>query len=613
MIHRVQHPSRPEFRPGAFGVRAVLFALVLVLWVSNCTPVAMPTTDPTPAHPSVPSIEEGTLSTSALAEADRLLQTAKDHLASGNYEEARSTAEGMVQLYPEAPGSGEALEISARAALGLGEAAAAVEAAGRFLALFDISHAVYPEAVLLLGQALAQTGEGQASLEHLVLLPPDAPGETLRPATALLRDVMAGVGTEELRQITQEIPPSHPFRSVLATELAVSLYLGGDQGEAERWAEVALSSVVEPRDEELSRGVLAGNLEELLGEPMILGAILPQSGVSPGLLEYGDWVVEGIQIAAEEYMAELRRPIHLEVLDHGGEAEGGRASVEELEELGSFGAVGPLTPELLSEAAAARKSGLPLISPFASIPLEEAPGVLALTGPDPGGAEVVARYAWDLGLERVVVLRPRTEEARVDTEAFQEAFGVLGGIIPREIVYDSGGTFFQAEFDQVGSLLPDGLFLPLAARDIRLLAPQFTYYGLDTLGIQLLGTTGWTDDEVVLEVDSRHTDGVIASTTRVSQDETVAFQEFRRRYEDRFQKTLRNSVPAYGYDAAALLLMALESNPRNSRELLRALDGIENFAGATGNLTIAGGRIRREPHLVRIQNHELIYISSRFD
>ncbi len=201
------------------------------------------------------------------------------------------------------------------------------------------------------------------------------------------------------------------------------------------------------------------------------------------------------------------------------------------------------------------------MSPFASLPLAEAAGVLSLSGPDPAGARVVADYAWDLGLERIVILRPRTEEAGIEGRAFQDEFESRGGSIAREIVFDPGATFFQAEFDQVGTVLPDGLFLPLTARDIQLIAPQFTYYGLDTLGIQLLGTSGWTQDEVVLEVDSRHTDGVIASTTRMSQEETEAYRRFRLRYEDHFQKTLRSQVPAYGYDAAMLLLQALRSQP----------------------------------------------------
>jgi hypothetical protein len=613
MIHRAQSPSILEFRPGALGARAVLFALVLVSWAAACTPVGMPSTGPGPVSPTIPSLEEGALPQSTAAEATRALQDARDHLASRRYGDARDAALDVIQRYPSASGSGEALEILARALLGLGDTAGAVAAADRYLALLEPSHPVYPGAVFFQGQALALDGNPGAALQSLLLIPPETSPATMGPATELLREVVGRVDTAELSRVAQEIDPSHPFRGVLATELAAALFLRGEKAEAEVWARAALAGGLEPREGELAQGVLDGNLEEILGQPMILGAILPRSGGSPLLMAYGEGVMEGIQVAVEEFRGELRRPIHLEVLDHGGEPQGGRAAVQSLEELRAFGAVGPLTPDILSAAATAREFGLPLISPFASLPMEDAPGVLSLSGPDPGGAEMVARYAWDLGLERVVVLRPRTEEARIEAGAFQEAFRTLGGSVPPEIVYDSGSTFYQTQFEEVGSLLPDGLFLPLTARDIQLLAPQFTYFGLDTLGIQLLGTSGWTEDEVVLEVDSRHTDGVIASTTRTSQGETEAFLRFRAGYETLFRKTLRDQVPAYGYDAAALLLEALRSNPRNSWELLQALDDIKDFPGATGRLSIEGGRIMREPRLVRIQDHELIYISPRFD
>ncbi len=107
------------------------------------------------------------------------------------------------------------------------------------------------------------------------------------------------------------------------------------------------------------------------------------------------------------------------------------------------------------------------------------------------------------------------------------------------------------------AILPAGMFLPLQPGDIQLFAPQITFYGMDTLGVQILGTSGWTDPAVVQEVDSRHTDGVVAATARLTQDETEAFRHFREAYEAQFHKTLRNDVPAYGYDAAALVLEAL--------------------------------------------------------
>ncbi len=613
MTHRAQSPSNLESRPGAPGARAVLFALVLISWTASCTPVALPSVGPGPAPATIPSIEEGGLPQSMVAEAERALQEARDHLASRRYEDARDAALNVIQHYPAASGSGEALEILARATLGLGDAAGTVEAAGRYLALLEPPHPAYPEAVFFQSQALAFEGNPGAAFQSLLLIPLETPPETMGPATELLRESLGRTGTAELREAAQGIAPSHPFRGVLTTELAVSLFLKGERAEAEVWARAALAGELEPREGELSQGVLDGTLEEILGQPMVLGAILPRSGGSPLLMAYGEGVMEGIQVAVEEFRGEFRRPIHLEILDHGGEPQGGRTAIRSLEELGALGAIGPLTPNILIEAATARRYGLPLISPFAFLPMEEAPGVMSLSGPDPGGAEMVARYAWDLGVERVVVLRPQTEEARTEAGAFQEAFRTLGGFVPQEIVFDSGATFYQAQLEQVGSLLPDGLFLPLTPRDIQLLGPQFTFFGLDTLGIQLLGTSGWTQDEVVMEVDSRHTDGVIASTTRLSQGETEAFRRFRAGYENLFRKTLRDEVPAYGYDAAALLLEALRSNPRNSRELLQAMDDIQDFPGATGRLSIEGGRIRREPRLVRIQDHELIYISPRFD
>ena len=140
-----------------------------------------------------------------------------------------------------------------------------------------------------------------------------------------------------------------------------------------------------------------------------------------------------------------------------------------------------------------------------------------------------------------------------------------------------------------------------------------TFFGLDTLGIQLLGSSGWTEEAVVRDVDSRHTDGVVAVTTRLTQDETEAFRHFRDAYEAFFQKTLRSQVPAFGYDAAAILLRALESGPRNPEELVSAIEGIRELPGATGNLSVDRGWVTREPLLVRIQDHELIYITRRYD
>jgi ABC-type branched-subunit amino acid transport system substrate-binding protein len=536
-----------------------------------------------------------------------------DSLDLGNWEGAIRSAARVVEDFPDTPGSGEALRVLARASLQLGRYQEAADAAGRYEELLGMGHARFPEALLLHSLALDALGDRGRSLERLLSLPAGSPEPVVVPARELLRDLLQGSNLEQLGALAEASPVDHPLRGVLAAEYAVSLALMGEEEQAEVWAREVLAGTAGPQEEEVARAILADNLEEILGRPLVLGAILPLSEVSPSLLQYSEWISEGIQVAVEEARSQVRAPIRLDIVDSQGSLDVGSRSLQELEASDVLGIIGPLTRPVLAEVAGTRARDLPIISPSSFLPPEEASGVFSLSGPDPSGARMVARYAWDLGLERVVVLRPRTAESQVDSRAFLEAFEQVGGIVPREVVYDSGATFFQEPFEQVGSFVPDGLFLPLPPRDIELLVPQFTYYGLDTLGIQLLGTSGWTTDEVVLEVDSRHTDGVIASTTRASQDETAASLRFREAYEELFQKSLRSPVPALGHDAAALILETLKGGARTPGEVMRGIADIQDFPGATGNLTIESGRIARQPRLVRIQDHELIYISSRFE
>lgn len=614
MIHRAPKPLRKKHRPGAGRVRALLLVFLVSLNALShgCTPVSAPTSAPEPTGPVFPAIVAAEMSGARTREAMALLTASRDSLAAGASQVALALATEVIRDYPGADGSGEALGIAALALSALGRPGEAADRAAQLVDLLDETHPNRPGMVLLASQSFWEAGEEERVLNALRPLPSTTPDSVLDPARELLREILPTLPTETLQEATEGFPLSNPLRGSLAAEWASALYLQGEGEEAVRWARVALAGPLGDRETEIAQGVLNGRLEEVLGRPLILGAVLPRSGGSPALLQYGEWIYEGIQVALEEFKDRLLRPVQLEVVDDRGSPLGGRTAIRTLEGSGAMGAVGILSQEVLEEAAAAREEVFPLVSPFSYLPPEEAPAVYSLSGPDPGGARMVARAAWDLGLESVAVVRPETQEARVDAMAFQEEFEALGGIVPRDIVYDSGGTFFQPQFAEVESLLPDGLFLPLSPQDIQLLAPQVTFYGLDTLGIQLLGTSGWTEEAVVRDVDSRHTDGVVAVTTRLTQDETEAFQHFREVYESFFQKTLRNQAPAFGYDAASIILTALLSGPRTPEELVLAIEEIQDLPGATGNFSVDRGWVTREPLLVRIQDHELIYITRRY-
>lgn len=611
MIPRVLGPFCTENRPEAPGFRALLVS-ILLFWLLQsvaCTPVTPSREAPGPSGPPIPSIVSGDLSRGDRNLAVGLLRQAQDSLAAGSLEAALEASSRVVREFPALAGSGRALWIQAQALFGLARWAEAADAGERLADLLEAQHSLFPSVSLLVARSLQGAGEGTQALDALLSLPPATPDSVLAPGKDLLRELVPVLSFRDLSQQTQALAPNHPLRGIMATELAVALYLRGDRGEAVRWARSALLNDLDPREEELAEAVVDGRLEETLGRPVIVGVVIPRTGVSPGLAQYGEWFHEGVQVALAVYQDSLPRPIQLEVLDDRGTPLGARTAVRSLEDVGAMAALGFMRQEVLAEGAGARESGMPLLSPFSFLPPQEAPSVYSLSGPDLGEAVQLARMARELELGTVAIVRPRTAEAELNGEAFREEFEALGGIVPREIVFDSAGTFFQPQFQEVEEVLPDGMFLPLKPRDIQLLAPQVTFYGIDTLGVQILGTSGWTDPAVVQGVESRHTDGVVAATARLSQNETESFRRFREAYEDFFHKTLRSEVPAFGYDAAALVLDALMARPRNPRELVAALEEIRDLPGVTGVLRVQDGRISRAPLVVRIQDHELIYIT----
>jgi ABC-type branched-subunit amino acid transport system substrate-binding protein len=107
-------------------------------------------------------------------------------------------------------------------------------------------------------------------------------------------------------------------------------------------------------------------------------------------------------------------------------------------------------------------------------------------------------------------------------------------------------------------------------------------------------------------VSTRYTDGVVTATPRgAGQDAGLA--RFVEAYEERFRRTLtETAVPAAGYDAASLLLRALESGVRGPSAVTSAVEEIDGFEGATGILSVREGRILRRHSVVCVQNAGLV-------
>jgi ABC-type branched-subunit amino acid transport system substrate-binding protein len=296
----------------------------------------------------------------------------------------------------------------------------------------------------------------------------------------------------------------------------------------------------------------------------------------------------------------------LVVLDNDGDAQGVREALAALDGAGVLGIIGPLQDLTVEEAARFGSDSLTVISPTSPL----APtGVYSLAGEDPSASRALARYALASELHSAVVVYPETRAGIYETRAFSEAFQSGGGLILAEIGYATGATFFEPQLRQVESLMPHVLVLPLPARDIELMAPQVTFFGIDSLDIRILGTAGWSDEAMLTRTDSRHTNGVVATSPRPPEGESEGYRAFVAAYEALHRRTLPSSVPGLGYDAAALLLEGIRMGARTPGELSERLRQISNFPGATGSLSVEDGRILREHFLVCLQDQRVQGVS----
>jgi ABC-type branched-subunit amino acid transport system substrate-binding protein len=228
-----------------------------------------------------------------------------------------------------------------------------------------------------------------------------------------------------------------------------------------------------------------------------------------------------------------------------------------------------------------------------------ASGVYSLASDDIRGPTVLAEWALSAGITQVVLLAPAWGPASGEVGVFREAFEGGGGSVLRVLDYEPGAAFFGEQMEVIRGLRPQGLVLPIPAEDVQAIAGQAAYFALDTLGVQLLGTGGWADDQVVQEVSERYLEGVVAAAPIRPDDDGAGYRRFVEAYESHFQRTLvEPALPALGYDAAILLLETMEMGARTPEEVQRALGEIRNLDGATGILAVENGRVVRQHEVV---------------
>ena len=590
-------PSKAP-RPVAPGLSIVTVVAIFGCATSGA-PIVEAEPDPEP-DPVEPAIEEGSYTRVQEAEVALLLAQAQTALDQEDFELAEERALEVEAEYGAVPGSVYALWIRARAAEGLGKPEESLAAVRGFRTYLPEGDERVAEVALVEGDALLALGR---TAEAVTAWLPGQDKPLSEESLSRVEDHVEELTEDELSEL---IESGDGLVAPVLSELAFRQYALGVAGTARRTAARALDYGATGRAQRLAEGVLAGDVAEFLVVTRI-GAILPTSG-SPSLRQFADGIQEGISVALQMFgQAEgIRAATELVIQDSGGDIVGARIAFSAMEASEVLGVIGPLQEGALSEVAGQVQGPLAVISPTSPVVPEGSPGVFSLSSADPGAARALARYAISSDLYTAVVVYPESTDGAYEARAFSEAFQSYGGLILGEISYLTGTTFFEEQLRQAEALLPDVLVLPLPARDVELIAPQVTFYGLDSLEIRVLGTNGWSEEAMLSRVDTRHTNGVVTVSPLPVEGESEGYQRFVEAYESYYQRTLPDLVPALGYDAAALLLEAIRRGASTPGDLLETLETMPGFSGATGRLFVDDGRVVRDHFVGCLQDRQML-------
>jgi ABC-type branched-subunit amino acid transport system substrate-binding protein len=480
-------------------------------------------------------------------------------------------------------------------------------------------------------QVQAVAGDPARELDRLLRLDTAATAEQIAVAAPLARAAADSLAPDELETVLAGVPEPGVLAPIVWARHAVTLLERGDSIGASSTAAAAIEGGATERELELAEGVLRGELppERRRVTAFSIATVLPLGG-PPALAEFARLVGEGVEVAAATVLGE---PYQVTVvpLDDLGDVATGAGYVPQLEAEGVAGVVGFLEDEGLVAAGLTRQRALPIVSPTARTASAAGEGVYSLEGPDPLAAQTLARYAASRALQRVAIVLPETPAAVEEADAFQAEAERLGVPIVGRFTYMPQATFFESQIIgaqnalraaeiaalglgpedtlRVEVLEPVGVFLPIPPEDVEYLAPQIAHFALDTLAIELLGTSGWTDPQVVASLDPIYLEDVVATAMTGTGPDSPGALRFREAYEAYFQRTLVSSAPAIGYDATLLLLEALRAGrlaPADVRASFQALGEIE---GATGVFSVTNDRVVRRTELVRIDNRRLVPIA----
>lgn len=343
-----------------------------------------------------------------------------------------------------------------------------------------------------------------------------------------------------------------------------------------------------------------------------IGCLLPLSGKYAA---YGEKALKGIQLAIQELSRTHARKFNMVIKDTRGEPERTVACVDELDQAGVAGIIGPV---LAVDAAGARAQELniPLIALTQKEDFSSSGDFLFSNFITPRmQVQTLAAYAFHtLGLKKAAILYPDEPYGRRHMELFSEAVAEYGAELVEIHAYDGNDTDFSDILHKFTRQSDDpseratidfeALFIPDAAARINMILPQLAFN--DIRDIVLLGTNLW-HRRSLLDETRGYNRGAIITEGYFEHSRKPATIRFNQAFSNLYGES-PGFLEAIFYDTVQMMLTAAMDPSVDSRQRLKeALQEQRIFEGATGTTMFdSNGAARKELFLLTIRNNRFV-------
>ncbi len=256
--------------------------------------------------------------------------------------------------------------------------------------------------------------------------------------------------------------------------------------------------------------------------------------------------------------------------------------IEQDEVVGLIGGV--LSGESKALAEVSAEDGIPQITPSSTAydVTTDRPNVFRTCFLDPFQGNAIANYMAQQGAKRVAVLYDNATEY---SNGLYEAFKAKAEAEGVEIVATEAAAYgekdYKTQLTTIKNANPEAVFLPYYGADAAMVLAQAKDIGLD---VKFYGADGISDIVELVTEKSLLTNLVYTDHFTTDADSEKAV-EFVKAFEAEYGKLPTISFSATGYDAALVLLSAIEAAGTTDKEAVVAAIKATNVAAVSGNIT----------------------------